>query len=159
MRKPVKKEAFINQPQYQGGDQAISDFISKNLVFPAIAIEKGIEGTVQVKYEVDDDGNVIDTKIVAGLDSSCDKEARRVVSLLKFRVPKNPNGLKLIFHKELFIHFKIPKKTLVPTPPPTESDTHIPISLMNYQIVFTPTVAKKTEQKSIPIKKSYPIIL
>ena len=50
-----------------------------------------------------------DAKIISGLNPVCNEEAVRLVKLLKFTVPKN-RGVRAIFHKNLTIHFRLPKE-------------------------------------------------
>jgi hypothetical protein len=54
---------------------------------------------------------VIKTKILAGLSHGCDEEAIRVVSLLKFAVPKT-RKLKVQYHKTVHLHFRLPETPL-----------------------------------------------
>ena len=112
MKKEKKPEQFIRQPGYPGGIEAMREFIRRNLRYPEIALKNKTEGTVSVNYEVDHEGNVIDTKIKNSLGDGCDEEALRIVKLLKFGVPKH-KGLRVTFHKTINIHFRLPtaKKT------------------------------------------------
>ena len=155
MRKPAKKEDFINNPQYPGGDKAINEIITQNLTYPTSALEKKAEGTVHINYGIDIKGNIVETKVISGFHKDCDKEAQRLVRLLKFTVPKNPNGLRLVSHKDIFIHFRLPKTpqthTQIQTPP-------ILTQQVNYQFTTTPATPKQTKsEKPQPSKKSYQI--
>ena len=49
-------------------------------------------------------------KLYNSLGHGCDEEAIRVIKLLEFEVPKS-RGLRLTFHKEIHIHFRMPKTT------------------------------------------------
>lgn len=83
----------------------MKDFVAQHLVNPPSVISGKIRGEVVVNYDIDIHGNVVDTKIISGLDDLCNAEAVRVVKLLKFIVPKNPRKLILTFHKSIRIHF------------------------------------------------------
>ncbi|NNE26043.1 MAG: energy transducer TonB [Saprospiraceae bacterium] len=109
MSKERKDNSFIKKPIYPGGNKALRQFISDNLKYPKEAISKKIEGTVLVKYDIDYKGVVIDGRVIKGIGHGCDEEAIRLVKLLKFEIPKGPRKLRVMFHKELKIHFKIPK--------------------------------------------------
>ena len=108
MSKERKPEQFIRHPSYPGGTEALREFVKKNLRYPKEAQKNKIEGTVAVKYEIDQKGNVIDAQIKSGLGHGCDEEALRVVKLLKFHVPKH-RGLRVTFHKTINIHFRLPE--------------------------------------------------
>jgi len=102
-----KKTKFLHQPEYPGGPKALSAFIYQQLQYPKMASEANIEGIVLIEYDIDSKGTVIETRLLQGLGYGCDDEARRVVSLLKFHVPRN-RGVRVIFHKKIHIHFKKP---------------------------------------------------
>ena len=54
--------------------------MNKNLTYPDIAKENGIQGRVTLQFTVNTDGSVKDVKVLRGVDPSLDKEAVRVVS-------------------------------------------------------------------------------
>lgn len=107
MKKEKKPEQFIQHPGYPGGTEALREFIKQNLRYPEEALKNKIEGTVAVAYEIDQNGNVIDTKIKSGIGHGCNEEAMRVTRLLKFGVAKQ-HGLRVTFHKTINIHFRLP---------------------------------------------------
>lgn len=108
MSKEKKDKHFLKKPIYPGGRSAMMAFIGKHKKYPAEAAEKGIEGTVSLKYTIDHKGRVIDTHIISGLGHGCDEEAIRLVKMLKFEVPKT-HKVRVQFHKEIHIHFRKPK--------------------------------------------------
>lgn len=115
MAKEKKDKHFIKKPVYPGGSKAFKDFISTHLKYPEEALKNKTEGTVLVKYDIDYKGNVTDAKVIKGIGNGCDEEAIRVIKLLKFEIPKGPRKLRVLFHKEAKIHFKLPKsKTVKP---------------------------------------------
>jgi protein TonB len=52
----------------------------RELVYPEVAKENGIQGRVTLQFVVDTDGSVRDVKVIRGVDPALDKEAVRVVS-------------------------------------------------------------------------------
>jgi TonB family protein len=108
MHKERKDKNFIKKPIYEGGPRAMKAFIAKNLTYPDEALQHKIEGTVVVHYDIDHQGKVTDAKVLSGLGYGCDEEAIRLVKLLTFTVPKN-RGVKVLFHKNMQIHFRLPK--------------------------------------------------
>lgn len=103
-----KDKHFIKKPIYPGGHEAFKKFISENLVYPKEALENKIEGTVILKYAIDYQGNVKDVKVIKSLGYGCDEEAMRVIKKLKFEIPKEPRKLRVLFHRENKIFFKLP---------------------------------------------------
>lgn len=110
MQKERKDKHFIKKPIYPGGRDALKKFIGSNLKYPKEALENKIEGTVSLKYTIDYKGNVIESHIISGLGHGCDEEALRLANLLKFEVPKSGKKVRVHFHKDLHIHFRLPKK-------------------------------------------------
>ena len=110
MQKERKDKHFIKKPVYPGGRDSLKKFITANLKYPAEAVDNKIEGTVSLKYTIDYKGNVIESHIISGLGYGCDEEAKRLASLLKFEVPRSGRKVRVQFHKDLHIHFRLPKK-------------------------------------------------
>lgn len=82
-------------------------YLSDNLQYPTDAAAQKIEGIVRVWYEVNDNGEVDDAKIVRSLFPSCDKEALRLVRSLHYNRPKNHNlRVKSAFHLNIRFQLK-----------------------------------------------------
>ncbi len=151
MKKERKDDSFIKQPYFQGGEKALKEFVNTNLVYPEIVRVNNKEGDVSLRYEINHKGDVTDVKIIGGLDPSCDEEATRVVKLLKFVVPKNPRGLKVTFHKNIRIHFRLNQVKQAPiTPISVEGD--IPNTSFNMQVSYTIVPEPKKENEGISTK-------
>jgi protein TonB len=113
MHKPAKDKNFIKQPWYEGGPKALKKYVSEQMRYPAEALAQKVEGTVSVRFDIDHKGDVIDVKIIGhGLGHGCDEEAIRLVKSMKFQVDV-PRGLRVIHHKTMQIHFKLPKAQAV----------------------------------------------
>jgi TonB family protein len=135
MQKEAKDKDFLKKPTYKGGQKALRKFIGDNLHYPPEALENKIKGTVYVKYTIGHKGTVTQAKVVSGIGYGCDEEALRLVKQLRFEVPKN-RGLRVLFHQNIQIHFRLPKAKNKPAP-------------IQYNYVTTPTLpaAAKTEKK------------
>jgi periplasmic protein TonB len=79
-----EEPAFVfveEQATFQGGDiNSFRDWVQKNLVYPPVAVENGIFGRVTVQFAVSSKGEVVDVKILRGVDPSLDKETIRVIN-------------------------------------------------------------------------------
>ena len=115
--KERKDKHFVKKPSYPGGRDGLRKFIKTNLKYPSDAIEKKVEGTVSVKYTINHKGVVTEAHVVGGLGSGCDEEAIRLTRLLRFNAPKNPRNLRVTFHKDIHIHFRLPKQRPVKASP------------------------------------------
>lgn len=63
-------------------DKKMLEFIYKNIKYPAIARENGVEGTAVITFVVEKDGTVKDARIVRDIGAQCGQEALRVVNMM-----------------------------------------------------------------------------
>ncbi|MFN8258621.1 MAG: energy transducer TonB [Bacteroidales bacterium] len=84
--------AIKEQPEFPGGYPALLKFIAKNVKYPGIAQENGIEGTVYIRFVVTRTGEIGNAKILRGIDESLEKEALRVVNSMPAWTPGKNNG-------------------------------------------------------------------
>lgn len=92
----------------------MSKFIRENLRYPKEALEKGIEGTVVVEFDYNEDGKVLRTRVKKGLGHGCDEEAQRIVKMLRFRKVRQ-RKMRVTYHSTINIHFRLPKKPAAAT--------------------------------------------
>ncbi len=79
-------------PVYPGGEEALREDISELVKYPEEAKKQGVSGKVFITFVVDENGKVINPKIARGVDPSLDKEALRVMGLLKTWQPGTQRG-------------------------------------------------------------------
>lgn len=68
-----------DQPQFEGGMPAFSQYVASKLQYPAQATQQGIEGKVYVQFVVEKDGSLSNITTVKGIGGGCDEEAVRVL--------------------------------------------------------------------------------
>jgi protein TonB len=100
-------EKVEDMPEFPGGEQAMMDFVSKNVVYPKEAQEKGISGRVMVSFIVEKDGSVNEVKIVRGIGGGCDEEAVRVVKAMPKWKPGKEKGKPVRVSYMMPIIFKL----------------------------------------------------
>jgi protein TonB len=70
------------QASFPGGPEGLQRFLGENLVFPPMAMENDIEGTVNVVFVVDKSGRVKDIAILGGKKGfGLEEEAIRVIKM------------------------------------------------------------------------------
>ena len=82
---PVEEEIFMvveQMPEFPGGMAELMKFLSKNIKYPTIAQENGIQGRVIVQFVVNQDGSIVDPVVMRSVDPYLDKEALRVISTM-----------------------------------------------------------------------------
>ena len=106
----MKSKHFIKKAEYPGGPEALKKFIKNNLRYPKEALNHRVEGSVFLRYEVNEKGKVHNIFVINGLGYGCDEEAERIIRLLKYPQIKN-RGIKVNTKFKLAINFKLPKVT------------------------------------------------
>ena len=80
------------QPVFPGGEQGLMEYLRRNIHYPRVAQENGVQGRVLVQFVVDKDGNVVEPKVVRSVHPALDKEALRVVSAMPKFTPGMQKG-------------------------------------------------------------------
>jgi protein TonB len=90
---PVVEEipAFVDEEATYSG---YASFLSQNLKYPETAIEEGLEGRCYLNFIVDKSGNITNITVLKGVPGcpECDKEAKRVISMMPNWTPAKLNG-------------------------------------------------------------------
>lgn len=97
-------------PEFDGGRAALTAYISKNLRYPAIAMENNITGVVAIEFIVGKDGNLSDFKIVKDLAGGCGNEALRIVKAMPKWKPGIQQGQPVTVKFTIPIRFNLEKK-------------------------------------------------
>ena len=79
-------------PEFPGGMAECMKFLSKNIKYPTISQENGVQGRVIVQFVVNRDGSIVDPVVVRGVDPYLDKEALRVISMMPKWKPGKQRG-------------------------------------------------------------------
>ena len=66
-------------PEFPGGMDGWAKYIQKNLRYPSMASENGVQGKVFLSFVVEKDGTITDVKVTRGIGYGCDDEAMRVI--------------------------------------------------------------------------------
>ena len=103
----VEQSIVEEQPQYPGGDMAILKDLFSNFVYPTIAQEQGIQGRVSIKFVIEKDGSIGETKVEESLSPECDKAAISAIKKLKKFVPGKQNGKPVRVWYRLPIRFRL----------------------------------------------------
>lgn len=100
----------INGIFIEKGMLSLKDFIAKNTSYSTKAKENKMDGQVAVRFVVRKNGFIDDLKIVRSLNEECDKEALRVVGLMKDKTmwqPAKSNGKDVNSYFTLPVYFKL----------------------------------------------------
>jgi protein TonB len=102
---PVEIFVVVEEmPSFPGGEDAMMKFINSNIVYPEIAKENNIQGTVTLSFVVNYKGIVDNVRLIKGVDPSLDNEAIRVVKSIPQWKPGRQAG------KPVNVSFSVPVK-------------------------------------------------
>ncbi|WP_455585121.1 energy transducer TonB [Bacteroides sp.] len=82
---PVEDVIFVSvekMPEFPGGNAALFQYLNKNIKYPVVPQEQGIQGKVIIQFVVDKDGTITDPVVVRSVDPYLDKEALRVIKAM-----------------------------------------------------------------------------
>ena len=106
----VEQEIFKiveEMPSYPGGEQKLMEYVAKNIKYPQIARETGIQGRVYVNFVVEPDGSVSNVSVLRGIGGGCDEEAMRVVKNMPKWKPGKHRGKAVRVQYMLPVNFKL----------------------------------------------------
>ena len=89
-------------PEFPGGMGECMKFLAKNIKYPTIAQENGVQGRVIVQFVVNRDGSIVDPVVMRGVDPHLDKEALRVIGMMPKWKPGKQRG------KEVRVKYTVP---------------------------------------------------
>ena len=95
------------QPNPPGGMAGWNQYLSKNLTYPYEARRIGIEGTVIVVFEIQNDGSIRNVEILRGIGGGADEEAMRVVVNSPRWEPGRQRGRAVNTRMRLPIRFRL----------------------------------------------------
>ncbi len=97
----------VTPPKFNS-PESVEEFIKANVVYPADAYKRGVEGTEVVQFTVTSDGEVKDFELINSVSKEIDNE---IIRLLKFTdkkwIPGTNNGKPVSMEKEISIAFVI----------------------------------------------------
>lgn len=82
---PIEDEIFATaekMPEFPGGSSALFQYLNKNIKYPVVPQEQGIQGRVIIQFVVDKDGTITNPVVVRSIDPYLDKEALRVIKAM-----------------------------------------------------------------------------
>ncbi len=112
VEEPEPEEETIFQvveqmPEFPGGMSALMQYLGKNIKYPTIAQENGVQGRVIVQFVVNRDGTIVDPVVVRSVDPYLDKEAIRVIKTMPKWKPGQQRGKAVRVKYTVPVTFKL----------------------------------------------------
>lgn len=105
-----KPRTFIiveEMPVFPGGEAGRLKYLAESVKYPLAARETGVEGTVYVRFVVDETGKVVEPELLRGIGAGCDEEALRVVSEMPRWKPGLQTGNPVRVQFSMSISFRL----------------------------------------------------
>lgn len=83
---------YLQMPEFPGGDTKLTEYISKEMVYPREALQLQREGQVTVEFSIDRDGKIGKISILKSDREYFNKEALRLVSSFPRWIPGRKDG-------------------------------------------------------------------
>jgi TonB family protein len=94
---PVEDEIYVvveEMPQFPGGNDSLNSYLRRNLQYPQMEKDAGIQGTVYMSFVVRKDGSLSDVKVLKEVPGApgFTKEAARLINGMPYWNPGKMNG-------------------------------------------------------------------
>ena len=96
-------------PQYPGGMPGLMQYIGRNMKYPMLAQEQGLEGRVIVQFIVERDGSTSNFNIMRGVHALLDAEAIRVLAGMEKWTPGKQKGQAVRVKYTVPVTFRLDK--------------------------------------------------
>ncbi len=94
-------------PSFDGGEEALYNWLSANIKYPQLAKETNISGNVIVTFVVEKDGSITGVQLLKDIGGGCGDEAIRVVKVMPKWKPGKQNGIPVRVQFNLPIKFTL----------------------------------------------------
>lgn len=107
----TEEQIFVvveDMPTFRGGDvNFFREWVQRNVNYPDIAVENGIQGKVFVSFVVDKEGNVSEVDILRGVDACLDDEVIRVVHSSPMWLPGKQRDVPVNVRFSITVNFQL----------------------------------------------------
>ena len=100
------------EPEFPGGIAELMKYLEKNLRYPQICKEQGVQGRVIVQFVVNTDSTITDVDVIKPVNPHLDEEAVRVVKAMPKWNPGKQRGEPVRVRFFLPVTFRLPKDTV-----------------------------------------------
>ncbi len=95
-------------PEFEGGNTGLMQYVSRNVVYPQLAKEAGVQGIVYVSFVVSETGKVEGAKVLKGIGLGCDEEVLRVINKMpQWKKPGKNAGHAVKVRFNIPVSFKL----------------------------------------------------
>lgn len=99
-------------PEFPGGNHTLKQFLFANIQYPEKALQERIQGDIWVVFVIDSTGAINDMSVQEGINTECDAEVLRVLSLMPKWKPARKDQKNVTVWYGFSITFTLPKEKL-----------------------------------------------
>lgn len=96
-----------SMPNFPGGIEAMKEYIARQLKYPELEAENGVEGRVVLRFKVTATGEITDIEVLRSVSDECDKEAIRLVKMMPRWIPGKQGGKAVAVYYVLPVRFSL----------------------------------------------------
>ena len=96
-----------DMPSFPGGDVELYKYLGKNIKYPKIAKQNGLEGKVFVQFVVNEDGSISDVQVLRDVGGGTGAEASRVISNMPKWTPGKQRGQAVKVRYTVPVNFQL----------------------------------------------------
>jgi TonB family protein len=97
-------------PRFKEGNKHFVEQIKQQLQYPQKAVDKNIEGTVTIGFQIERDGTPINFKVLQGIGYGCEEELINAIKRLGGWIPGIDNGRPILMEQTVSVEFKLTDK-------------------------------------------------
>ena len=94
-------------PEFPGGNDSLNQYIGRNLKYPRLAAENGIQGMTVLKFVIERDGVISNVNLVRDIGGGCGTEAKRLVEAMPKWAPGKKNGKPVRVQYQMPVRFRL----------------------------------------------------
>jgi TonB family protein len=94
-------------PKYGSGENELYKYLETNIKYPPILVKIKMEGSLDLKFKVTEDGSIKDIEITRGFDPDADDEVIRVLNAMPKWTPASVKGNPVDFVQEMTVTFTL----------------------------------------------------
>ncbi|MBB6129687.1 energy transducer TonB [Mucilaginibacter lappiensis] len=96
--------------RFKGGNQKLLELIKNYLKYPEIAVEYGVEGTVQIAFLIEKDGSLTNFKTIRGLGYGCEEAVINALKKYPGWIPTIDDGRPYVSQATISVKFSLTDK-------------------------------------------------
>ncbi len=98
---------FEKLPVFPGGERELLKFLAENIRYPPLALENDIQGTVVLRFVVNEDGQMTNMVLIRDIGGGCGQEALRIMNSMPCWKPGEINGHPVKMRFDLPVRFRV----------------------------------------------------